>query len=440
VQVHRTARCAGAAMIALASVAPVAAVMAQTRPPAGNAGAITSASAVSPSSPKFTPVAFDDLPGWRQDDHAVAMQAFLQSCPIIIAASKAGNKGGATPTPPGLLMVCDEAMRLAPKGITEPLARAFFEGYFTPHRVQHGGDSGLLTGYYEPVINGSLIKTAKFPTPIYRRPPELVNLVEESQRGAKSHALTHGLQTPKGVVPFATRAEIEQGALNGRDLELVYLASPVDAFFMQIQGSGRIRLPDGKMVRVSYDGKNGHPYTSIGRHLIDSGQFAADKMSLDALGAWLKADPERGRRAMWQNKSFVFFRKLEGQEAKGALGVLHIPLTAGRSLAVDAGVHAIGMAVYVSSPTLTHAGSKDGFHRLMVAQDVGSAIKGPERGDIYFGSGPEAGKLAGVTKHPGNLFVLLPRGSVPLTASVPQDAKQAPTGFSPGSLSQRAEP
>jgi membrane-bound lytic murein transglycosylase A len=246
-----------------------------------------------------------------------------------------------------------------------------------------------------------------------------VNLVEESQRGALADSLTHARRTADGLVPYATRAEIEQGALNGLGLEFLWLENPVDVFFMHIQGSGRIELDDGTSVRISYDGKNGHPYTSVGRYLIDNGLFPSDQMSLDALKEWLDAHPEQGRRAMWQNASFVFFRELSGREAESALGVLDIPLTPGRSLAVDAGYHVIGTPVFVAAPELTHATPPRGFQRLMIAQDVGSAIRGPERGDLYFGSGDEAGKLAGVTKHPGRFVVLLPNGQVqPAAGSV----------------------
>lgn len=429
-------------MAGLVCVVLAGAAVAQTKSPVVATGIAKPSSAVPQSQPKYLPMPFADLPGWLKDDHAAAMTAFLRSCPMVIAANKAGNKGGATPTPPELLMVCSEAMRLGAEGVTEPLARAFFEGYFTPHRVEHAGSPGLLTGYYEPVIEGSRTPTAKFPIPIHRRPADLVNLVDESMRGAKSSTLTHGRKAEPGVVPYATRAEIEGGALKGKALELLYLANPVDKFFMQVQGSGRVKLPDGTMVRVSYDGKNGHPYTSIGKHLIDTGMVAADKMSLDALGNWLKADPARGRQIMQLNKSYVFFRELKGEEAKGALGVLHIPLTPGRSLAVDAGFHAIGMPIYVSSPTLVHTTWFGGFNRLMVAQDVGSAIKGPERGDIYFGTGDLAGKLAGNTKHPGNLFVLLPRDGAPtVVAKAPAtEADKAGLDFSMGSLIQRRDP
>jgi len=363
-----------------------------------------------PATATFEAVGFKDLPGWDKDDHLAAFKAFLVSCPRIKAAGRAGNKAGAVAIPPELLAACDAAAKV-PAPVTRAAARAFFEREFTPHRVVHASPEGLLTGYYEPVLEGSRTPTEQFSTPIYKRPADLVNLVHEAQRGAKADQLTHARKTAKGTEPYSTRAEIEAGALEGQNLELMYLADPVDTFFMHIQGSGRIRLTDGTTVRVHYDGKNGHPYTSIGRYLIDQGILAADKISLGALRRWLRNDPDRGRHVMHQNASFVFFRELAGDEASGPLGVLSIPLVAGRSLAVDAGVHAIGTPVNVSSPALTHATQttkKDGFHRLMVAHDVGSAIRGPERGDIYFGSGDAAGRLAGVTKHPGNFYVLRP--------------------------------
>lgn len=353
---------------------------------------------------------YSDLPGWAEDDHLAALKAFLVSCPPLIAAKKAGNKAGAVPTPPDLLGVCDAALQL-PAKLTRHEARAFLEQQFRPHRVVHRAAHGLLTGYYEPLIEGSRQRQGQFQWPILRRPADLVNVVDESQRGAVGAQLTHARLDAGGkLVPYATRAEIDAGALDSKGLELFYLADPVDVFFLQIQGSGRIKLPDGSVARVNYDGKNGHPYTSIGRYLIDNALMTADQMSMGALGKWLKADRERGRRAMQQNASYVFFRELTGETA-GPLGVLGIPLTTGRSLAVDAGVHALGSPIYVSAPTLTHALKGQPFQRLMVAQDVGSAIKGPERGDIYFGSGDAAGRIAGITKHPGHLFVLRPRTS-----------------------------
>ena len=369
----------------------------------------------------FAQIAFAELPGWARDDHLAALKAFRTSCPRLIAAAKAGNKAGSAATPPELLVACEAALAL-PAKTTGAQAKAYFERQFEPQRVVHAGAQGLLTGYYEPLLEGSRKREGRFQTPILRRPADLVNVVDETQRGAVGAQMTHARATPSGLVPFATRAEIEAGALKGQNLELLYLADAVDVFYLQIQGSGRIKLPDGTTIRVHYDGKNGHPYTSIGRYLIDKGLVAADKMSMAALGRWLRAESERGRAVMHQNASYVFFRELPGSAA-GPLGVLEIPLTTGRSLAVDPGVHILGAPVYVSAPTLTHAARGEPFQRLMIAQDVGSAIKGPERGDIYFGSGEAAGRIAGITKHPGHLFVLKARS--PAAEIVTGSAKAA---------------
>ncbi len=375
---------------------------------------------MTPAPLTFRPVAFAALPGWAEDDHAAAFKAFRHSCDKLRLQANAKQPVKRQPTPPDLLRVCDLAVQLAAP-VTKATAKHFFEREFMPHAVVHGEQPGMLTGYYEPVLDGSRVANSRFKIPVYGRPQELINLVDETERGAKSIGLTHARQSDKGPVPFATRMEIDQGALAGNGLELLYLADPVDKFFMQIQGSGRIRLSDGSLVRLAYAGKNGHPYTSVGRYLIDQNIIGAESMTLDALGQWLRADPKRGRDAMWQNKSYVFFRELQGSNDSGAIGALDIPLTAGRSLAVDPAYHTLGLPIHVSAPTLTHATKSGGFHRLMIAQDVGSAIKGPERGDIYFGSGPAAGKLAGVTKQPGTFVVLLPK---PATAQSPAQAKR----------------
>lgn len=352
------------------------------------------------------PVAFADLPGWDQDDHLAAYRAFARAAPAL--ARQAESAAGATQMAgAALVALARRAAAEAAAVTTAAEAKAFFEAGFTPHRLVHTGAEGLLTGYYEPVLDGARAPDATFSIPVYRRPSDLVNLVREEERGALANGFTHARQTPDGVVPYATRAEIEDGALAGRRLEVLWLADPVDAFFLHVQGSGRIRFADGETIRITYDGKNGHPYTSIGRYLIDAGLFAPDDMTLDALKVWLSADRERGRKVMQENRSFIFFRAL-GNEDDGPLGAIEIPLSEGRSLAVDTAFHAIGTPVYVDAPTLRPGPAVGPFARLMIAQDVGSAIRGAERGDIYFGSGPEAGLLAGRTKHPGRFFVLLP--------------------------------
>jgi membrane-bound lytic murein transglycosylase A len=360
----------------------------------------------------YQPLTFAQMPGWQEDDHAAAFKAFRRSCDRVLASAR--NRAAAEQVPPpalpppALVATC-EAVSRHTGAVTKGDAKAFFERHFTPNSVVHAGPPGLLTGYYEPLLTGSRTPQGEFQTPIYKRPPDLVNLIDETQRGAVGMSLTHARKTEAGVEPYATRAAIEQGALKDKNLELMYLTDPVEVFFLQIQGSGRVKLTDGTIVRVHYDGKNGHPYSSIGRYLIDKGLLAADKVSMGALKRWLKADPERGKSVMWQNASYVFFRELKGAEqAKGPLGAMQVPLTPGRSLAVDPGHHALGLPIYVSADGMKHVNKVGVFNRLMVAQDVGSAIKGPERGDIYFGSGDAAGRLAGVTKHPGKFVVLLP--------------------------------
>ena len=345
-------------------------------------------------------VDFSALPGWAEDDHLAAFLAFCESAAAVIAAPG---------RPQALAHACATALADAPHIATNGQAQAFFEATFRPMRVVHADPAGLLTGYYEPVIDGSLMPTPRFAVPLYRRPADLENVVAESERGAKgARGLTHVRRTATGgTEPYATRQQIEEGALAGLGLELCYLADPVDTFFLHVQGSGVVRLPDGKPMRITYDGKNGHPYTSVGRTLVEDGTFKLDAITLQVLGDWLRADPVRARPILWRNASFVFFRELK---AGSSIGVLGTALHVGRSLAVDTAFHALGAPIYVSAPGMAHV-APSGFNRLMIAHDVGSAIKGPERGDVYFGTGPEALALAGITKHAGHFFVLQPVGA-----------------------------
>ncbi len=356
----------------------------------------------------YRAVGYAELPDWENDDHALALTAFLKSCERVLFAAKSGALIGKAMASPAVLSACDAAGAQLTRKPERAAAKAYFEANFTPHRILHGKPNGVLTGYFEPLMDGALTKQGRYQTPIFKRPADLVTLIAEAQGDPSDRAQTHARKTASGLQPYPTRAEIEGGALAGHGLELVYLKDSVDVFLMQVQGSGRIKLAEGGFMRVTYDGKNGHPYTSIGRLLADSGQLPADKVSLDAVARWLRADAERGGKTLQQNASYVFFRELKGKEATAAIGVLEMPLTPGRSLAVDASIHALGMPIYVSAPTLTHVQRGMAFNRLMIAQDVGGAIKGPERADIFFGSGEEAGKLAGITRHPGNLFALLP--------------------------------
>jgi membrane-bound lytic murein transglycosylase A len=352
-------------------------------------------------------VPFSQLQGWARDDLLSAFAAFLVSAQQLLS--------DAAPSPElEWRRVFEAAVASQTIVVTEVDARRFFETHFRPHAVAHDGPQGLLTGYYEPLIDASVEPVAPFVVPLLRRPADLENVVTESERGNKGVAFTHLRRTAEGLVPYATREDIETGALAGQGLELFYLADPVEAFFLQVQGSGLLRLRDGRLVRVTYDGKNGHPYTSVGRVMINDGLFSAEALTLPVMGDWLRANPERARTLLWHNKSYVFFRVLAGDAPVGAL---NIALTPGRSLAVDTSYHRLGTPIFVQSPTLTHGNRKGlepgGLSRLMVAQDVGSAITGPERGDVFFGTGPEAGARAGVTKHTGSLIVLLPVAAQP---------------------------
>lgn len=346
----------------------------------------------------FQLLAYADIDGWADDDHAAAWMAFRRSCTRIVA-------GGTHP----LADVCRKALS-EPDTLDDAAARTFFERHFAPHRVVGVHKGGFLTGYFEPELQGSRVRTDAFTVPVYTRPDDLTLRAPDAERAKFNDTVTGFRNTPAGEAPYWTRAEIEEGALAGRGLELLYLADPVEAFIMHVQGSALIALPDGSHVRLGYAAKNGHPYTSIGRLLVERGEMAKEAMSLDALKAWLRADPERGAALMRENRSFIFFRELGAEESQaGPQGAQGVSLTPGRSLAVDGAIHALGTPIWVTAPDLDVHGAR-GFRRLMIAQDVGSAIRGPERGDIYWGSGAEAGRVAGLTRHTGRFFVLLPKG------------------------------
>lgn len=337
------------------------------------------------------PVPFSALEGWSEDDHAAAFSAFVWSC----RGAGPGNTASAA------------ALGLG-EDVDGPGARRFFETYFEPH-VPASGVQGFVTGYYEPEISGSRRRTAQCAVPVYARPHDLISTIGETERARFNDRVTGFRDTPGGTVPYYTRAEIDAGALAGRGLDLLYVEDAIALFFMQVQGSGWVHLEDGRHARLGYAGKNGHPYTSIARLLVERGELAADAIDMETVQAWLRADVARGARLMSENKSYIFFREAEGLEGlEGPRGAEGVPLTAGRSLAIDTAYHALGTPVFVSAPGLDGPGGRT-FRRLMVAQDVGSAIAGPQRGDIFFGTGAAAGTIAGRTRHEAQFFVLLPK-------------------------------
>ena len=367
----------GAALLALAAVAMMALMFARCE--------------MEEEKALYKPVTFAELEGWYQDDHAAALRTLLATCRKRAKSNKA----------------CKAALALG-DGLDRDAARAFFEAHFTPHAVVHNESKGMVTGYYEPEVNGAREQGGKYQVPVYARPDDLVTLRPDTMRARYNNEITGTIagipKTKQQAVPYYTRAEIDSGVLAGRGLELLWLDDPVELFFMQIQGSGRVRLPDGRMVRLGYAGKNGHSYTSIGKRLLELDEGRPERLTMDGIKNWLRADPERGRALMHENRSYVFFHAFEGDGPIGAQGVV---LTPGRSLALDTAYHRLGAPVYVTAPDLAPDGAP--FRRLMIAQDVGSAIRGPERGDIYFGSGDAAGAIAGRTKHAATFHVLLPK-------------------------------
>ena len=363
---------------------------------------------------RFEPVAWSDIDGWAADDHAAAFATFFASCRPLAAAK---NPRETRPVYPALAEICRRA-RSAGTLNTEG-ARKFFEEHFAPLRVSKIDDpNGFLTGYYEPIVDGSRTLTDDFKVAVYARPKDLVHMGRK--RKAESFPNTGRVvrRIARGkYVPYFDRAQIEDGALATRKLELAYLKDANDLLFIQIQGSARIRLTDGSLLRVNYDAHNGHPYTPVGRILIERGIIPREEMSMDRIRKWMAENPDGGKELRRQNKSFVFFRATgspENEEARGAQG---IPLTANRSIAVDRVLHVYGTPFFIGAelPIETETSSTK-FRKLMIAQDTGSAIVGPARADIYFGAGDEAGKVAGRIKNPARFVMLMPKALDPVEA------------------------
>jgi membrane-bound lytic murein transglycosylase A len=370
------------------------------------------------------PASFASLRGWRQDAVADALPAFLRSCKRIAALPDEAEMGGAgfAGTAAAWKPACAAAAQV--RAGNHAAARAFFETWFEPAAVtNHGNPLGLFTGYYEPLLRGSRKRSGRYTVPLYARPPELVMIdlgkFRESLRGQR----IAGRVEDGALVPYPDREAIEKGALAGRGLELIWVDDPVDAFFLQIQGSGRIRLAEGGELRVGYAAQNGHPYFAIGKDLIERGALKSKEVSMQSIRRWLEEHPELADEVMARNASYVFFQILKGE---GPLGAEGVPLTPGRSLAVDLEDLPLGVPVWLAGamPAVEEGAPDRKLRRLLVAQDTGGAIRGPVRGDVFWGDGNEAAAIAGRMKHRGKLWVLLPRGlAAEPESSSPEDAE-----------------
>ena len=349
------------------------------------------------------PASFADLPGWTADEQSAALVAFKISCERL-ATLPADRPMGALPVA-GTVGDWMAPCRVA-EGLQPGNARQFFETWFRPWSItDRGADEGLFTGYYEPLLQGSLSPGGVYTTPLYAKPDDMITvdlgLFVDDLEGRQ---VTGQLEGGK-LVPYHDRTEIDAGALAERNLEIVWVDDPVDAFFLHIQGSGRVQLENGGEMRVGYAGQNGHAYFAIGRELVARGALTKEEVSLQTIREWLLAHPDEAFDVMGMNASYIFFRELEGP---GPIGSQGVPLTPERSLAVDRDFIPMGVLLWVDTTLPDNAP----YRRLMVAQDTGGAIKNPVRGDIFFGAGARAEDLAGHMRQQGRMWLLLPSAVV----------------------------
>lgn len=354
---------------------------------------------------------FAQLDGWQATDMRAAFAAFVGSCKRLVQRNDSDGFGGVAGygTVGAWRAPCNAVLQIG-SGSGEN-ARRFFETWFEPAIASNRGEEvGLFTGYYEPELNGSRSAGGKFQTPLHTRPGDLVSVDLAQFRPALKGERIAGRVDGGKLVPYATRGEIVGGALGGRSSVIAYVDDPTDAFFLQVQGSGRVRFANGEVIRVAYDGQNGHPYTAIGRVLIDRGEVAREEMSMQRIRAWLAANPAKAQALMNENASYVFFKEQPiADPALGAEGAQSVPLTPEASLAIDLRFHGLGAPMWVDATAPAEAGGSVVFRRLLVAQDTGGAIRGPVRGDVYWGAGSRAAEIAGRMAHRGRLFVLLPK-------------------------------
>ena len=351
--------------------------------------------AVEEGAPVLQAVSWQEIAGWQKDNPSLALGAFLKSCSSLRWR-------------PQWQTACQEAAAMEHGSELE--VRTFFEHNFVPHQVSqsNGSTKGLMTGYYVPDLKGSRVASADYPYPLYHRPDDLLVIDLSDVYPDLSNYRLRGRVDGHRVVPYWGRDDIDGRAQPLVGQELFWVADPVELFFLHIQGSGRILLDNGERVMVNYADQNGHPYRSIGKYLLDRGAMTRDQMSMQNIRAWARNNPSEVDNLLSQNPSYVFFRELDGdvQSPPGALGV---PLTPGRSLAVDRRYIPLGAPVFVET---TWPNSDQPLQRLMMAQDTGGAIKGRVRGDFFWGMGDQAGSQAGRMKQPVRFWVLLPKDEV----------------------------
>ena len=353
---------------------------------------------------RLRPVPFSGLPGWAGDDHRAALDAFARHA--VRPEGETYRHGAIGVSPQSLESLFRQAADMPAGGD----ARGFFEGRFDCFALAaDDGRSGLVTAYYEPEIEASRKRTDRFRVPFYRRPDDLVAVGEENRPVDWDPDIRFARANADGSLsPYPDRKAINAGYLSNRGLEIAWIESEADAFFAHIQGAARLLFQDGPVQRITYDGKSGHPFTGIGLLLVERGEIAPEEISMAAIRHWLADNPDDARPLMEENRSYIFFRKAPvADPADGPIAAAKVPLTAERSLAVDRLLHTFGTPIFVSGDTV----NGEHWSKLMIAQDTGSAIVGPARGDLFMGSGEAAGNRAGAVRSPAEFFVLVPKGA-----------------------------
>jgi membrane-bound lytic murein transglycosylase A len=345
---------------------------------------------------KLQPASWADLPSWGRESVRPTLPAFLQSCQVL-------EKQDAWKA------VCAGAQTLS--GAAERDIAAFFELNFDPHQVLNADDSasGMVTGYYEPLLRGSRMRTGKYRYAIYGVPADLVTIDLASVYPELKHRRLRGRIEGNRVVPYASRADIDRDASAAKGNEIVWVDDAIEVFFLHIQGSGQVELENGERVRVGYADQNGHPFRSLGRLLIDRREIPPERASMQGIKDWARRNPRKVQEFLNANPSYVFFRELP-RDLSGPIGALGVPLTAERSIAVDPRVVPLGVPVYLAT---TYPNTSEPLNRLVVAQDTGGAIAGAARVDFFWGFGDAAGSQAGKMRQSGRIWVLLPKGYTP---------------------------
>jgi membrane-bound lytic murein transglycosylase A len=362
---------------------------------------------------QYFPVGWSDIPGWNGDDQLAAYRTFRASCKSISAQHDAPPDSRALAGP--LREPCRAARATEISDGSQ--ARAFFENNFVPMEIMRlGQDAGFVTGYYEPIIEGSRTKTDVYNVPVYRRPSNLfMRGYSQASPDLPNKGPVYRKIGRRKLVPYYDRAQIEDGMLAGRGIEIVWLKDQTDLLFAQIQGSARVHLPDGSTVRINYDSYNGYPFTAVGRILVERSIFSKEEISMQKIREWMEANPDGAKELRRQNRSYVFFREVQLSDKEEAIGAQGIPLTPGRSIAVDRSLHVYGTPFFISGELpIESEKSRTPFRRLMIAQDTGSAIVGPARADLYFGAGPDAGRVAGRLKSNMRFVMLVPKSLDPV--------------------------